>query len=134
MTGQDVTLYRLYDRSGVLLYVGITQDWSTRAKQHGSKSWWADVARVSLEEFPGREEAATAELRAIASERPRHNRWPGRQWIAPHTHCYVGGYESWSFPCPNPQCLHPERRVVTSVPGYDQEGTWPPGAATLEPR
>lgn len=68
------TLYRLRDADGGLLYVGIAEHWIGRLSQHrGDKSWWADVARVDVEEFPDRRSALVAEERAIKAEHPVHN-------------------------------------------------------------
>jgi predicted GIY-YIG superfamily endonuclease len=104
-------LYRLFDRDGVLLYVGISRQWTTRAKRHAStKSWWRDVAAMTFEELPDREEALAAERRTIFAERPRHNREPGRpiKWRKPHWHmtatCTEFCCTSW---CADPRCSRP---------------------------
>lgn len=68
------TLYRLYARSGRLLYVGITDDWSKRRVQHAAdKDWWHQVDQVALVEFEDRLAAIDAERRAIRAEQPAHN-------------------------------------------------------------
>lgn len=68
------TLYRLYNSTDVLLYVGIGGNPGRRWQQHrGAKHWWGDVTRVTLEHHPTREEALAAELDAIRAERPLHN-------------------------------------------------------------
>jgi predicted GIY-YIG superfamily endonuclease len=68
------TLYRLYDKAGALLYVGIAEHWPTRMKQHArEKAWWEDVANVATQVFAERERAADAERNAIQTERPKHN-------------------------------------------------------------
>lgn len=68
------TLYRLLDEGGHLLYVGIAGNPGRRADQHAhTKSWWPNVALIALEHFPTREEAESAEQRAIAVERPKYN-------------------------------------------------------------
>lgn len=68
------TLYRLFDQTGVLLYVGIAGNPGRRWEQHrADKPWWGDVATTRLEHFPTREAALSAELDAIRSENPRHN-------------------------------------------------------------
>ncbi|MGO4459388.1 GIY-YIG nuclease family protein [Streptomyces sp. M-16] len=67
-------LYRLFDGSDQLLYVGIAfvprQRWKTHARQ---KPWWGQVALREIEWFPSRSEAESAEIRAIEAERPRYN-------------------------------------------------------------
>lgn len=71
-----VLIYRLYDAAGDLLYIGITCRWLVdRLTAHRrTKSWWGDVAAVSIE--PQRVpywEALNVERAAIKAERPRHN-------------------------------------------------------------
>jgi predicted GIY-YIG superfamily endonuclease len=67
-------LYRFYDRTDVLLYVGITMDLGSRMKQHKrDKPWWAGVANITVEHFPTRDEALAAEKRAIKEEGPLYN-------------------------------------------------------------
>ena len=67
-------LYRFYDRSDVLLYVGITVDPGARFKKHGGdKSWWGQVDRIGIEHFATRKEALEAERKAIKEEQPLHN-------------------------------------------------------------
>jgi predicted GIY-YIG superfamily endonuclease len=71
---ERTALYRLYDESGYLLYVGITNDtkvrWSYHARQ---KAWWPEVHRRAVEWKLTRAEAETAEAGAIGRENPRWN-------------------------------------------------------------
>lgn len=68
------TLYRHFDAANVLLYVGVTKDIETRNSQHRVNApWWRQVVRTTEETFESRSEALTAELVAIATERPVHN-------------------------------------------------------------
>lgn len=69
-------LYRHFDVSGALLYVGITgRDFTRRLHEHRCKEAWAKlVARTTVDYFPTRSEAIEAETRAIAEENPIHNR------------------------------------------------------------
>jgi len=67
-------LYRFYDASDVLLYVGITVDPAARFKKHrGDKPWWDDVDHIGIEKFTTRKEAEAAEKKAIQTEQPLHN-------------------------------------------------------------
>lgn len=67
-------LYRFYDREDRLLYVGITGNLPSRQQQHeGSQPWWQEVARMTVEHFPTREDARAAEQAAIDAEAPLHN-------------------------------------------------------------
>jgi hypothetical protein len=71
----DVTsLYRHFDASGLLLYVGISlcPAQRTRAHRYGA-DWFRKVACIKVEWHPSREAAEEAELRAIRDERPAHN-------------------------------------------------------------
>lgn len=67
-------LYRFYDASGVLLYVGITADPGARFKQHrNDKEWWTEVANIRIEKLPTRIAVLEAERTAIREERPLWN-------------------------------------------------------------
>ncbi|MEU4410701.1 GIY-YIG nuclease family protein [Streptosporangium sp. NPDC023963] len=67
-------LYRFYDATGVLLYVGITADPGVRFKKHrGDKEWWTEVANIRIEKLPTRAAVLDAERRAIREERPLWN-------------------------------------------------------------
>jgi predicted GIY-YIG superfamily endonuclease len=73
-SSRATTLYRLSDAEGALLYVGIAYDALRRLRQHARKApWYREVARIELEAFPTREDAAAAEERAVREEGPRHN-------------------------------------------------------------
>lgn len=68
-------LYRFYDISNRLLYVGISLSAAHRASQHrGDKPWWDDVARMEVQHLDcPRRDAEAMEKRAIIAERPKHN-------------------------------------------------------------
>lgn len=69
-------LYRLFDRDGRLLYIGITVNPPSRFAQHAEdKAWWAEVdpESVSVVWFDTRAEAEKLELLAVRDERPLHN-------------------------------------------------------------
>lgn len=67
-------LYRFYDNTDELLYVGITLDPGKRFKQHSTqKAWWSDVADITLQKFDSRIEVLAAEREAIKTESPRYN-------------------------------------------------------------
>lgn len=68
-------VYRLMDKDGRLLYVGVTGNLVKRKRQHArAQSWWGDVAKTVVQCFDNREAAEYAEAEAIASESPLHNR------------------------------------------------------------
>jgi predicted GIY-YIG superfamily endonuclease len=67
-------VYRFYNASHVLLYVGITENLGTRWKSHAKlKPWWPEVAERALVWHPNREAAATEESMAILNEGPLYN-------------------------------------------------------------
>lgn len=67
-------LYRFYDESGQLLYVGMTIDPSSRFRSHRyDKAWWDQIAKITLQKYDRSDELARAELHAIRVERPRYN-------------------------------------------------------------
>jgi predicted GIY-YIG superfamily endonuclease len=67
-------LYRWYDEADVLLYIGISDEFSERVADHVNGSTWMDFAvRSTIERFPSRGEAAAAEVEAIKAERPLFN-------------------------------------------------------------
>ncbi|MEW2070028.1 hypothetical protein [Streptomyces sp. NPDC007346] len=73
-TGHPTALYRLFDRDGALLYVGIAVDPEVRLRVHSrEKTWWPRVAQRSIEWFGSRPDAEVAEVRAITCEGPSQN-------------------------------------------------------------
>jgi hypothetical protein len=67
-------LYRHFDDSGRLLYVGISIGVLQRLSGHKSTSHWFDkITRIEIERFPNREYAEAAELDAIWTENPLYN-------------------------------------------------------------
>jgi excisionase family DNA binding protein len=72
--GSAMILYRIFGDRSTLLYVGITDNYDRRMRQHSEKSWWRDVRRIDTQEFATRTEALRAETVAIKAERPLHNR------------------------------------------------------------
>lgn len=68
------TLYRAYDASDKLLYIGIATNWARRWTQHFERSpWYTAVARITLETHPTRRAAYEAEREACENEHPLHN-------------------------------------------------------------
>lgn len=73
-TVNPITVYRLYDHDGALLYIGATGQLINRCTVYAhTKSWWADVESIQLEHFTSRAEASDAEATAIEYEHPRYN-------------------------------------------------------------
>ncbi|MFD7705663.1 GIY-YIG nuclease family protein [Streptomyces sp. NPDC059786] len=71
---QRTALYRLYDDTGRLLYIGITYRPEARWKAHAAtKTWWPDVASKVTEWHATRLLAEAAEVAAIKAELPLYN-------------------------------------------------------------
>lgn len=67
-------LYRHYDATGALLYVGITDCLSGRDKQHAATSHWhCNVQNTTTIWYDTRSDAIAAEREAIRNESPKHN-------------------------------------------------------------
>lgn len=74
IAGDPTALYRLYDITDRLLYVGITKDLNVRFSQHAAdKWWWPLVIRKTAMLYGSREDALAAEATAIVTEAPVHN-------------------------------------------------------------
>jgi DNA-binding transcriptional regulator YiaG len=72
--GRKCHLYRHYDKSGNLLYVGISQHSLIRLRTHRYVAqWFHEITRIEIEHFPHREGARRAEREAIINEHPRYN-------------------------------------------------------------
>jgi hypothetical protein len=68
-------LYRWYDRRGVRLYIGISNDLARRNEQHAEQSVWYPYATTqTVTVYQDRTSAEFAELAAIVTERPLFNR------------------------------------------------------------
>lgn len=67
-------LYRHYDASGTLLYIGISISAVGRLSTHARTADWAEkIARVDIEWFDNRADAIAAECISVAREAPLHN-------------------------------------------------------------
>jgi predicted GIY-YIG superfamily endonuclease len=68
-------VYRFFDSQDNLLYVGCTDNWRRRFREHKKSTWWAfKIKRDTIEEFPDEETARRAELTAIGNETPIYNK------------------------------------------------------------
>jgi excinuclease UvrABC nuclease subunit len=73
MCNRRTTVYRLYDREGVLLYVGLSMNVRGRIEKHKRKPWWPQVMSMETVDYPNRESAKSAERSAIHHENPVYN-------------------------------------------------------------
>ncbi|AXH49046.1 G-I-Y Y-I-G endonuclease [Gordonia phage Ecliptus] len=70
-------LYKVYDDTGELLYVGVTVDVKTRLKGHRRyAAWYERVGHIKVWVYPDRMSALDEEARCIAEEHPQHNVTP----------------------------------------------------------
>lgn len=84
-------VYRAFDASGRLLYVGCSVEVENRLRQHSTNAqWWLFHDRITTEEFPTKAEGLEAEALAILTEHPRWN-MQGRSDIHPD-----GKANSWT--------------------------------------
>ncbi|WP_174545592.1 GIY-YIG nuclease family protein [Nocardiopsis dassonvillei] len=66
-------MYRLYNKSGQLLYVGVSSNPDVRFQGHARKPWWPEVAKRRIEWFEDRGRALREESAAILRENPKFN-------------------------------------------------------------
>lgn len=72
---QPTAVYRFFDVSGRLLYVGIAYDPAERWKDHARRTkWWKDAADNTIDWYDTRGEAERAERTALRYERPVYNK------------------------------------------------------------
>lgn len=74
MTDMPTTVYRLLGERNTYLYVGITSDIDKRLRSHAEKTWWRDVRRIEVTEYPNREGASRVERQTIRDMEPLHNK------------------------------------------------------------
>lgn len=68
---ERTALYRLYDASDRLLYIGIAKDTKKRWKDHELiQRWWHLVARHTITWLPSREQALAVEEKTVREETP----------------------------------------------------------------
>lgn len=74
-SSQGPGVYRAWGKSPARpIYVGSTEDFKTRLRQHRTSSaWYGDVLRWDFQPYPTIEAAQVAEIQAIKSERPLRN-------------------------------------------------------------
>lgn len=73
--GAETALYRFYDTSKRLLYVGVTGQPRERwVKHRRSAPWWSLATFVAVDLHPTPHEALQAERAAIQSEAPQFNK------------------------------------------------------------
>ena len=78
-------LYRHFDSSGALLYVGISVSTPARLAQHrDSSEWFSRIDKITICHFETVADARNAEREAIATERPMFNcMWRASSLVRP---------------------------------------------------
>lgn len=67
-------VYRIYDKHGALLYIGMSYDPETRVRvQRREKPWGHQIARHEVDWHPNRAASQRAERLLIEGLQPRHN-------------------------------------------------------------
>lgn len=66
-------LYRFFDASRSILYIGVSVSVTTRLAAYRRRGWGELITFAKLEKYPSRWDAMCAEARAIATEKPPHN-------------------------------------------------------------
>lgn len=70
----DTCVYRFYDNDNICLYVGITEDFKTRIKQHeNDKEWFINVNRFEHSDYMNRNQAKIYEIYYISKLKPIYN-------------------------------------------------------------
>lgn len=70
-----LVVYRLFDASGALLYVGATATKETRLRAHSRRAaWWPEVASHTFVRYLDEASAREAEVLAIRTENLKYNR------------------------------------------------------------
>lgn len=76
-------VYEVWDSWGRLAYVGMTNNFSARWRQHQDKSWWLreiDVDRVIVNAYPSTRAAHMAEAATINDQSPVYNTKDEAYW------------------------------------------------------
>lgn len=73
---ERTALYRIWGDAGLLLYIGISNSFGRRWREHAKRQpWWDEMRRLTADEwFDHREDAEAAERTAIKAERPKYNK------------------------------------------------------------
>lgn len=69
-------LYRIWGEADLLLYIGISDRFGARWREHAKKQpWWPEMRRLSVDQWFGkRADAKAAEEAAIRLEGPKYNK------------------------------------------------------------
>lgn len=87
-------VYKAYDRSGHLLYVGISVNVFDRLRQHRYEyaAWLDDTVVVKVAQVPDRAAAHTEEARCIREDSPLHNVTRERAYRVPDDETVIDSF------------------------------------------
>ena len=74
MNKNITTVYQHFDKRGVLLYVGISNDPKRRLREHRDKRWFKLIYKIKQNEFKSRKLALAEEERLIKNRKPIYNK------------------------------------------------------------
>jgi predicted GIY-YIG superfamily endonuclease len=132
-TPEGTALYRIRGAAGLLLYIGVSDDFGRRWWVHAkTQPWWSEMQSLSADEwYDTREAAEAAEKTAIKAERPKYNKKHNKKHAVTsgprHTHRWIDGGDSlgWDAPLAPEPPESPERVAVLRTAyrnGYDSLG------------
>lgn len=99
------TLYRFFNKDDQLLYVGISNNWTQRLKQHYKDSaFFSEIYHATFEHFETREEVEAAEKVAIATEGAIYNKAYNPFWENPQQHFQK--LKFWTYSNVEPDAKH----------------------------
>jgi len=67
------SVYKHWDKDGVLLYVGQCKNLKQRTAAHNGAHWFKNIAEITSEIFPNKQTALAEEKRLIQTEMPLYN-------------------------------------------------------------
>lgn len=94
MTGVITDLYRAWNVTGRLDYIGITGNLRARLEQHCGSAWSRDVISLDVTGYPDSHQAEAAERQAIEAEHPA--------WDLVYSPCFESGYRCHQAPACDP--------------------------------
>lgn len=99
------TLYRFFDKNDQLLYVGISNNWTQRLKQHYKDSdFFEEASFITLTYFDTRAEVEAAEKLAIETEQPIYNKAYNPNYEDAVTH--FAKIKAWVYTKLEPDATH----------------------------
>lgn len=71
---REHVLYKAYNASGVLIYVGVSAWYQERLWHHDHYTpWWGEVDRLETESYPNFRQGRDAEMAVIRAKLPKYN-------------------------------------------------------------